>query len=566
MISVIRSAVVIVFIFLLIIPTICAQNLVWKNFIVNGRAVAIPVKTEMDEIALRSDGQSEFRTINGIRNNNANPQWGSTESELLRLTGESRTNTSSNIKGITLPNARLISNQIMNQEESILDTRNLSALVFTWAQFLDHDISLSPEVDEDESALFEIELPSNEKVFTKPIEFNRSFTNENGEQENVLTAWIDGSNVYGSHEFVADWLRTFKDGKLKQSAGELLPYNTTDGQYESPLINDPKAAPIMAGSEMNTKKMFVAGDIRANEQPGLTALHTLFVREHNRLCDFYINQGLVDDEEIYQKARRMVYCTLQKITFEEFLPALGVQLDKYTTYNENVQPDIMNEFSTAAYRLGHTMINSDVPIGGADKVDLFRAFFNPSIITKNGIDGLLSGLSKNVQQKTDALLVSDIRNFLFPQFNDEQPFGLDLATLNILRGRDHGLVSYKTIWKHYNKGKLFCFKRITKDRTFKRAIKRTYRRGDKIDLWVGLLAEQYDEKRTSIGPTLHAMLKQQFTNLRDGDFYYYKREMQKLSMDEKKMLFDNSFKNVINRNSNANINSANAFIVSLFNQ
>lgn len=73
-------------------------------------------------------------------------------------------------------------------------------------------------------------------------------------------------------------------------------------------------------------KTFVAGDIRAAEQPGLTSLHTLFMREHNRLCDVLSQQGLTDDEEIYQIARKWVGGMIQSITYHEFLPALGIPM------------------------------------------------------------------------------------------------------------------------------------------------------------------------------------------------------------------------------------------------
>ncbi len=69
--------------------------------------------------------------------------------------------------------------------------------------------------------------------------------------------------------------------------------------------------------------MFLAGDIRANEQVGLTSVHTLFMREHNRLADLIkaVDPGL-SDEDIYQKARKIVGAQMQIITYNEFLPAL----------------------------------------------------------------------------------------------------------------------------------------------------------------------------------------------------------------------------------------------------
>lgn len=119
-----------------------------------------------------------------------------------------------------------------------------------------------------------IEIPQDlDDIFVQAacqtMEFTRSeyvVVEENGprEQLNGITAFIDASNVYGSTEARALALRTLENGKLKTSHdGDLLPYNT--GHHDN-----------AGGAEDET--LFFAGDIRANEQAGLTAMHTLFVR------------------------------------------------------------------------------------------------------------------------------------------------------------------------------------------------------------------------------------------------------------------------------------------------
>ena len=50
---------------------------------------------------------------------------------------------------------------------------------------------------------------------------------------------------------------------------------------------------------------FAAGDVRAIENPGLSSMHTIFVREHNRIAKSLNSLGVSkDDEELYQMARR----------------------------------------------------------------------------------------------------------------------------------------------------------------------------------------------------------------------------------------------------------------------
>ena len=76
---------------------------------------------------------------------------------------------------------------------------------------------------------------------------------------------------------------------MKTSAGNYLAYNTTTGELADPIdVN----APSMANDGDHTTKTFVAGDVRAAEHPGILSLHTMFVREHNKICDRLISQGL----------------------------------------------------------------------------------------------------------------------------------------------------------------------------------------------------------------------------------------------------------------------------------
>ena len=166
-------------------------------------------------------------------------------------------------------------------------------------------------------------------------------------QVNAITAFIDGSQVYGSDRVRASALRTNDGtGKLKTSSdGRLLPYN------EQGLDNE-------GGARRTT--LFVAGDVRVNEQIGLTAMHTLFVREHNRLTGIIATQnpGLSGDE-IYDLARKIVGAQIQNFTFSEFLPLLlGPDgIDDYEGYDATVDPTIASEFSAAAYRVGHTLLS-----------------------------------------------------------------------------------------------------------------------------------------------------------------------------------------------------------------
>lgn len=523
----------------------------------NGKTFSHQPRAQLQAPTRPQSQHDTYRTIDGTMNNvsgSTRMEFGATDIILQRSMDAEygATDELNDMAGENRVSARMISNAVSDQDASIPSAKNLSALVFTFGQFLDHDISLTPEGHVEYEPIL---IPANDPTFTTPIPFFRSAihdntgTNTTREQTNLITSWIDGSNVYGSDQDRADWLRTFQDGKLKTSAGNLLPYNTVDGQKSSAI--DP-TAPSMAGDHGGTTVTFVAGDIRAAEQPGLTSLHTLFVREHNRICDVLMRRGIRDDEQLYQMARKQVGAELQSITFNEFLPALGIRLENYEGYDSRIQPDISNLFATAAYRLGHTMVTEEILLKNDDCTDinggsisLFQGFFNTAIIEDNGIEPILKGLSSQVQEEIDTKVVDNLRVLLFGP-----GAGLDLVALNIQRGRDHGLPDYNTVRKQYTRGSAQTFQDITRDPARAAALESVYPDLNDIDLWVGLLAED-PINGSSVGPTMMAILRDQFTRLRDGDFYYY---MNDPFLDGRQLneIRGSSLGRIINRNSDLN--------------
>lgn len=103
----------------------------------------------------------------------------------------------------------------------------------------------------------------------------------------------------------------------------------------------------------------VAGDVRANENIALTATHTLFAREHNRIVSLL--PASLSEEDKFQIARRVVIAEQQYVTYHEFLPAMGVNLPLYTGYKSNVNANLSNEFATVGYR-AHSQIHGEVEL------------------------------------------------------------------------------------------------------------------------------------------------------------------------------------------------------------
>src|SRR5262249_13263630 len=170
---------------------------------------------------------------------------------------------------------------------------------------------------------------------------------------------------------------------------------------------------------------------------------------------------------------------IQSITFNEFLPALlgPYAPGRYAGYKANVNPGIATEFSTAAFRIGHTLVGDDIEFldnnGNAvrDPLLLRDAFFNPTILPQTGIDPILKYLASDRAQEVDTHVVDDLRNFLFGAPGSG---GLDLAALNIQRGRDHGLADYNTVRAAYGLPRVTSFADITSDTTLQQKLQTLY--------------------------------------------------------------------------------------------
>ncbi|MGE4595883.1 MAG: peroxidase family protein, partial [Nitrososphaerales archaeon] len=253
---------------------------------------------------------SDTYTFNGSNNNKENVNWGEANLTLRRLVNQAYSDGISELSNKGNPNARVISNTVCDQQpdSDIIDERNLSDMNWVWGQFISHDIDFTP------TAVFDPRLRSLERiqiiapendpyyrenqtmmsVFRSLYDVRTGFAIDNNrEQINIVTPWLDGSVIYGTSENRANKLRTFEGGKLitiEHKNGDLLqlaPANSIEKQRVRGLA-------------------FFSGDIRANENIALTAVNTLFVREHNRIAEEILNDNPeFSDEEIFQMARKI---------------------------------------------------------------------------------------------------------------------------------------------------------------------------------------------------------------------------------------------------------------------
>ncbi len=336
---------------------------------------------------------------------------------------------------------------------------------------------------------------------------------------NLVSAYMNASMVYGNDTRTANALRTLDGtGQLKVSDNNLLPLNNTDFFPDGPLPNSNR-------SQNDPAMLFATGDVRANENIGLTAMHTVFVREHNRLAtDIQAANPELSGDEIYNRVRKLIAAQIQHITYGEYLPLLigSDALETYSGYNENVDPAISHLFSAAAFRMGHTQSFSEFLLVNENgdllpSVSLRESTFNPEIIHQYGIDSILRGLYAQSAEAIDTKVIDELRNTLF---GPPGAGGIDLAAVDIERGRDVGLPDYNQARVDIGLAPVTSFAEITSNITVQTVLEQLYGKVDDIDVIVGGLAEDH-VSGAMVGELFQAIIADQFIRLRDGDRFWY---------------------------------------------
>jgi len=446
--------------------------------------------------------------------------------------------------GSNRPNPRVISNTLLRQNRNFYSSRGLSDLIVYFGQFLDHDTTLTEELPRNflhkrpNDADVDFRIPKSDVIFDSDSKGNQTihvrrfkFDGCTGEEHNKprqltasISAVLDANTVYGSDQKRLNLLRAHKDGLMKTDSRNFLPLNTFGLEMANAIQRDPT-------------KLRAAGDVRANESPTLHVLHTLFLREHNRIARAYKRKHpRASDEQIFQYARKMVIAEVQAITYREYIPSiLGRPLPRYRGYNPKINTAIATEFSTATFRYGHTQINSKAfrfqkngKVSPYGHLLLREGFFRPERVTEEGgLDPILRGAVRQPSQEIDTNIVDELRNFLFLK----KGIGLDLAAINIQRGREAGIPDYNTVRKKLGLRRVTSFHQITRNRKVAQTLKSLYKNVNNLDLWVAGIAEDH-VRGSELGPTFEKIFRNQLTRIRDGDRFWYTRILSRREINE----------------------------------
>lgn len=561
----------------------------------------------------------EVRSLDGVANNLRHRRWGSVGSRYRRLAPPRYADGIGGMVGG--PNPRFVSNRIFNSlGVDIFSERNVSQLAWVWGQSLDHTIGFARTGNENASIAFDARDPLERYrndlgaiPFTRDAAAPGSGTGRGNprEQVNTVNAYIDAWLVYGGTSERLAWLRSGPDRGSGHAGAELLLPNGHLPQATA--RGDAERAPSMQIEGMlrgAPSRACIAGDVRANENAELTAIQTLLAREHNRIVGRL--PGRLAPEERFQIARRVVGAIQQHITYSEFLPALGVRLSPYRGYDPTVGAELYSEFAALGYRV-HSMVNGEVhaivdPLRyDAGQVAKLRslgvlvgffpashsqlvtvtipqgaAFFNPSLLPTVGLGTMLHALASEPGYRNDEQIDESLRSVLFqvpaagaPSLGTCLPDPascyeavVDLAAIDIQRGRDHGLPRYNDLRRALGLSEMRSFTEITGEATdafgaafgsdpindpailnwrslhdfrgrpipvgdrSRRAVrgvrastlaarlKAIYGSVERIDAFVGMLSERHVQG-SEFGELQLELWRRQFEALRDGDRFFY---------------------------------------------
>ncbi|XP_058794605.1 peroxidase-like isoform X2 [Phymastichus coffea] len=500
---------------------------------------------------------SKYRTLDGSCNNPQNPKWGSAFTAYGRLLfpnyadGIHMPKKERGVHG--LPNPRAVSVALASQSDRTEVSKTLA--VMEWSQFASHDISYTPvrkmiwtgkpisccgddgqwplprhvhpncaaiPVAENDPDYGEHRVRCLNYVRSMPV-LKSDCSFGPAEQMNQVSHFLDGSTIYGSV--------LTKSSEIRAYEGGLLRVNTRNNQSFMPVAH------VAPASLCNSKNCYLSGDDRSNAEPQTAVMHTLWVREHNRIAHkLAVINPEWSDETLYQEARRIVIAEIQHITYSEWLPlvigkrfARSVGLTVPTNYS-NIpyspnDPSVSNDVATAALRFLQSLKQGKLSVTDNDRLinDSLRLsdyFYKPRTIEKSGLfDGLIRGLATQTAQKMDIHLVSDITHQLYKTKGE---VGLDQISLDIQRGRDHGLPGY-------NEYRKLCGLRAAKSFDdfldyipveMVKNLRVLYKRSDDVDLVIGGMAERPIEDAI-LGPTFRCLISMQFLKSRRTDRYFY---------------------------------------------
>ena len=313
-------------------------------------------------------------------------------------------------------------------------------------------------------------------------------------RKNTSNHDIDLCQIYGLTEKTSNILRSKSGGKLRSQiiGKEEYPDNLFDANsvikpiYDKlPYVADGKIDIILnrfGDPEKRKINYFATGLERGNSSVGYTAISTLFLREHNRLCEkLQTRNASWDDERLFQTARNINIVLLLKIVIEDYInhispvetpifvvdTSFAEEQEWYRTNWISVEFDLL-------YRW-HGLIPDEMEFGG--KVYEHPEFMlNNSVLIEHGLGGIIDGGSK---QKAGKISLHNTPDFLL---------GAEYAAIKM--GRDYRLRSFNQYRAQFGLDEMDDFDDLTSDKALEAKLKELYGDIDNLEFFIGIFAEE----------------------------------------------------------------------------
>jgi hypothetical protein len=253
-----------------------------------------------------SPTRSKVRSVDGSGTDPNHPEMGAAGTRFGRNVPPSATYT----QRVDDPNPRTVSEKLLRRERFHPAT-TLNVLVAAWIQFEVHD--WMSHGDNQQGNPYLIEVEDAEWPYERPMQIDRTAADPTAPPQggaptfvNTETHWWDASQVYGSTMEIATLLRTHVGGHLHLSPDGVIP-------FDPPRMEIPGAN---------------LGAVKGNWWLGLAMMHTLFMREHNAICDHLARAyPSKSDQELYDLARLVNAALIARIHTLDWTPALLADTD-----------------------------------------------------------------------------------------------------------------------------------------------------------------------------------------------------------------------------------------------
>lgn len=494
----------------------------------------------------------EARASDGTGNNSENPRWGTADGLYSRATTPSYgTPDGYDWQGYDLPYTSDISNIFLAQPEgeTVKNSYGTNEHHQFFGQFIAHDISQARPGTPGVNEVLPVDLPF-------PLTRDAYELDEYGVRQTVTktTSYIDLSAVYGKSEEVLNLLREVDSAKLLM--------NTVDNRLPTIL----EVAAVHGADPAELTPLFAAlpvpptfpatGDERAFQSPQLLSIQTIWARNHNWHVD-QLEEKHPDwtTEQVFQAARALNEAEFQHVIYSEYVTELFGEdsLGAYAGYSANVDPSVINEFTTVSNRFGHDQASESLDVIDESGNVLFNktlaesVALGPAALSDNeALDAWVRGQLSQSSQEIDGKMVSSAGKVpILPGIE------LDLRALDVLRGREHGVGNYNALREGLGLAVYASFDEFAAannvDAASLEILKSLY--GDdisKLDSIIGGLLEK-DAAGSQLGETFTILGVMQYENLRTGDRFFYEERF-KDSPELLEMIKSTSYADIIARN------------------